>query len=130
MATRRTSLADLQQYEAALKNGLAKKKQALALKQAEIRNAEQKARNRQRFLVGRLVLDLPPLARLTAAQLQEALSWLAWCVEDEDRWRRWRRESQAAAAPGILPCAPGIFPCSFTTISGEIRETSTNGSRT
>jgi hypothetical protein len=99
MARSRTSIAQLQQHEATLKASLAKKRQSLAVQHAQIRARELKALNHRRFVVGKLVLDLPALACLPLEQLQEALRWLAWGVEDEGRFQTWLRESRETAAP-------------------------------
>jgi hypothetical protein len=121
MATSRKSLADLQQQEAAAQAALAKKKQALAVKQAQLREAEQKALNKRRFLVGKLVLDTS-LATLTLDQLQEAFTALARCVQDPARYQAFLWEHRE-------PSAPELEQCSLTSMSGDIRETAQHGSR-
>ena len=119
MATSRKSLAALQQHEAALHTALAKKKAALAQQRAQVRAAEQKALTKRRFLMGKMVLALPALARLSLEDLQDALRWLAWCVEDEGRWQIWRRAGREASAPDF-------GPCSLTSISARYETNSQN----
>jgi hypothetical protein len=121
MATKRTSLLALQQQETALRTALAKKKSALAVKQTQLRDAEQKALNRRRYLVGKLVLETP-LADLTLEHLQEALEALAGCVQDAARWQAFLRDYGE-------PSAPGLERCSLTTMCQHIEETAPNGSR-
>jgi hypothetical protein len=121
MATSRKSLADLQQQEAAAKAALAKKKSALAQKQAVLRDAEQKALNKRRFLVGKLVLDTP-LHTLTLEQLQEALETLARCVADPARYRAFLEQNPE-------PSAPENCLCSLPGISTRYADTAHNGAQ-
>jgi hypothetical protein len=121
MATSRKSLADLHQHEASLKAALAKKKRALSLKHVAIREAEQKQRNRKRFLVGKLVCETA-LDTLPLDVLQEALAALARCVAHPVQYRTFLEQNRE-------PAAPRLERCSLTSMSGDIRETAQHGSR-
>ena len=117
----RQSLPQLKAQEDANRQALAKKQAAYARAAAALRQAEAKALQRRRYDVGKLVLGTG-LATLSLEQLHEALTCLAVCVQDEARYQAFVRAHREASAPSLNEC-------SFTTMSEDIEETATTGSR-